>query len=175
VLGLDVSENMLARARSMTATGSIVYERADLETVDLPEAAFDLAYSSLALHYVEDLGRLLATVHRALRPGARLVASMEHPIFTAPRKPEWVVERQGCRSWPLDSYFMEGERRTDWLTKGVIKQHRTLGTLLSQFTRNGFRLAHVADWRPADEQIAHDPQLAKELERPMFLLLAADR
>src|SRR5579859_4498647 len=31
VLGLDVSENMLARARSDTADTTIVYERADLE------------------------------------------------------------------------------------------------------------------------------------------------
>ncbi len=54
VLGLDVSENMLARARTDTRThAAISYARADLEHLDLPEASFDLVYSSLALHYVE--------------------------------------------------------------------------------------------------------------------------
>src|ERR1700691_2338888 len=54
VLGLDVSEKMLTRARADTDDPAIVYERADLERLDLPAAAFDLAYSALALHYLED-------------------------------------------------------------------------------------------------------------------------
>src|SRR3954468_19375454 len=55
VLGLDLSEAMLARARATTADAGVTYRRADLETVDLPAAGFDLAYSSLVLHYIEDL------------------------------------------------------------------------------------------------------------------------
>src|SRR5271156_4988299 len=56
VLGIDVSENMLARARATTTDSAIAYAQADLETLDLaavaaPGARFDLIYSSLALHY----------------------------------------------------------------------------------------------------------------------------
>ena len=58
VLGLDVSEKMLARAQAETADPAIVYERVDLERLELPEAAFDLAYSSLTLHYLPDLDPL---------------------------------------------------------------------------------------------------------------------
>jgi SAM-dependent methyltransferase len=72
VLGLDVSENMLARAREMTPDKAISYERADLERLTLPAGAFDLAYSSLALHYIEGLKPLLENVLRALVPGGRL-------------------------------------------------------------------------------------------------------
>src|SRR5271163_1133086 len=64
VLGLDVSANMLARARETTADPAVTYRQADLETLDLPLAAFDLAYSALALHYINNLARLLATIHR---------------------------------------------------------------------------------------------------------------
>ncbi|XXT56862.1 class I SAM-dependent methyltransferase [Sorangium sp. So ce590] len=71
VLGLDVSERMLQRARSETSDEAILYTPTDLERLDLPEAAFDFAYSSLALHYIEHLGGLLAAVHRALAPGER--------------------------------------------------------------------------------------------------------
>lgn len=42
VLGLDVSENMLSRARQTTANAAITYERADLEQLDLSAASFDL-------------------------------------------------------------------------------------------------------------------------------------
>src|SRR5437764_7634544 len=48
VLGIDVSEKMLARARTETAEAAIAYRRADLETVELPEQGFDLVYSALA-------------------------------------------------------------------------------------------------------------------------------
>jgi len=78
VLGIDLSERMLTRARATTSDTAITYIREDLERVELPEAAFDLAYSSLALHYLEDLAGLLAKVYRALVPGGRFVFSVEH-------------------------------------------------------------------------------------------------
>jgi SAM-dependent methyltransferase len=175
VLGLDVSENMLARARAMTSDHAITYAQADLEQLDLPEASFDIAFSSLTLHYIKDLARLLAKVHRALVPGGRLIASMEHPIFMAPTRPGWSIDADGRRMWPLDSYQVEGPRTTDWIAKGVIKQHRTIGTTLNLLIRLGFVISHVREWGPTDEQIAAQPELGEERERPMFLLIAADR
>lgn len=175
VLGLDVSENMLARARAATSDTAITYVRADLERLDLPEASFDLAYSSLALHYIEDLAGLLSTVHRALVPGAHLIFSIEHPIYMAPTHPGWSIDEEGRKTWPVDSYQAEGPRKTDWLAKGVIKQHRTIGTTLNLLIRLGFTISHVEEWGPTDEQIAAKPELAEERERPMFLLVAARR
>ncbi len=46
VLGLDLSQNMLARAREATDAPAIEYRIADLETLVLPEAAFELIYSA---------------------------------------------------------------------------------------------------------------------------------
>jgi SAM-dependent methyltransferase len=73
ILGIDVSEKMLARAAATTQDKAIRYQRADMEQLELPAAAFDLVYSSLALHYVKDLERLMAQVHRSLAPGGSLV------------------------------------------------------------------------------------------------------
>jgi ubiquinone/menaquinone biosynthesis C-methylase UbiE len=79
VLGIDVSERMLARARSTTHDPAITYTRADMENVPLPEASFDLVYSSLAFHYLERLRELLTAVHGALVPGGRRGFCGEHP------------------------------------------------------------------------------------------------
>ncbi len=174
VLGLDLSDKMLARARAFGAD-SIVYERADLETLALPEASFDLAYSSLAFHYIENLDGLLAAAHRSLVPGGMLVFSAEHPIYTAPCKPGWVVAADGRKTWPIDGYRVEGPRTTDWLAKGVVKQHRRLGTTLNLLIRAGFSIAHVEEFAPTDAQILANPALAEERERPMFVLVAACR
>jgi SAM-dependent methyltransferase len=173
VLGIDVSEKMLARARAETADPTVVYQRADLEHLELPLASFDLAYSSLALHYVERLRELLAGVHRALKPGGRFVFSVEHPVFTAPMEPGWSTSAGGRKSWALDAYLEEGPRSTDWLAKGVVKQHRTLATYLNLLHDSRFMLIRVEEWGPTSEQIAAKPIWADERRRPPFLLVSA--
>ncbi len=175
VLGLDVSEKMLERARRSAGNPAVRYVRTDLEHLDLPAASLDLAYSSLALHYVEDLGALIAVLAKALVPGGRLVFSIEHPIYMAPRHPGWATGADGCPIWPLDQYLVEGPRTTDWLAAGVIKHHRTLGTTLNLLIGHGFTPTHVEEFSPTDAQIAARPELAVERERPMFLLVSARR
>jgi SAM-dependent methyltransferase len=172
ILGMDVSEKMLARARQASG-GVISYERADLEQVALPIGAFDLAYSSLAFHYVENLERLLAQTRRSLKPGGRLVFSIEHPIYMTPSNPGWAVSDSGVKTWPIDGYLREGPRTTNWLAEGVVKHHRTLGTTLNTVIRSGFIIDHVEEFRPTPQQLAERPELSDELERPMFLLVGA--
>ena len=65
---------MLARARSSAENTAISYLRADLENVELPAERFDLVYSSLAFHYIEDLDGLLS---RAAMPEFRPYATMQ--------------------------------------------------------------------------------------------------
>ena len=108
VLGIDVSRNMLARASDDPADAAITYTRADLEQLDLAAASFGLAYSSLALHYIEDLAGLWRPIHRALVPAGRLVFSIEHPIYMAPTRPGWSVDADGRKTWPVDGYLVEG-------------------------------------------------------------------
>jgi ubiquinone/menaquinone biosynthesis C-methylase UbiE len=175
VVGIDVSEKMLTRAREAAPDPAITYARADMEQLDLPPAAFDLVYSSLALHYVANLRGLLSQVHRSLVPGGSLVCSIEHPMYTAPTDPGWLVHATGRRVWPINAYLEEGPRSTDWLAKGVIKQHRTVSTYFNLLLHSGFALSHVEEWGPSDDQVAARPQLAEERQRPTFLLLAASR
>jgi SAM-dependent methyltransferase len=175
VLGVDVSERMLARAKAETHDPAISYATADLEDLDLPPGSYDLAYSSLALHYVENLSGLMAKVRAALVPGGRLIFSVEHPIFTAPAEPGWSVDAGGRKTWPVDRYLDEGTRSTDWLAKGVIKQHRTLGTYINMLIRCGFAISHVEEWGPTEEQVATQPGWADERQRPPFLLVACRR
>ncbi|HEX2276443.1 MAG TPA: class I SAM-dependent methyltransferase [Candidatus Tectomicrobia bacterium] len=172
-VGIDVSERMLARARAVTQDAAITYTRADMEHLELPPESFDVVYSSLALHYIERLHELMSAVYRSLVPGGRLVFSVEHPIFTAPTDPHWSLDARGRQTWPIDSYLDEGPRSTDWLTTGVIKQHRTLATYLNLLLRCGFAISHVEEWGPTAAQVAAQPDLAGERQRPPFLLVAA--
>ncbi len=173
VLGIDGSERMLERAREMTSSQSVTFELADLETIDLPKATFDLAFSSLTFHYLSDLGRIFAQIRDCLTPEGMLVFSMEHPIYMAPSNPRFVTDPGGLRTWPLDGYSIEGARTTDWLAPGVVKQHRTLGTTLNLLIGAGFTVRRVEEWSPSDALLKERPELMEERDRPMFLLVSA--
>ena len=174
VLGLDLSDRMLDQARAASPP-AIAYERADLATLTLPASSFDLAYSSLAVHYVEDIAPLLTTVHQSLAPGGRFIFSTEHPIYSAPSRPGWSADTEGRRIWPVDRYLVEGARTTNWFAPGVVKYHRTIGTTLTALIRAGFRLTQVEEFCPTADQIAARPELEQERDRPMFLLVASIR
>jgi SAM-dependent methyltransferase len=175
VLGLDLSSRMLEQARAASSDPAIAYELADLANLDLPPAAFDLAYSSLAFHYVADGARLYQAVGGCLARGGRLVFSTEHPIYMAPTNPSWATGVGGEAIWPLNRYQMEGPRITDWLATGVIKHHRTLATTLNLLIDAGFVIDRIEEFRPTPEEVAAQATLAIELERPMFLLVSARR
>ena len=175
VLGIDVSEKMLARARGEADDPAITYRNADMEKLDLPANSFNLVYSSLALHYVGNLNGLMLQVDRSLVRGGRLVFSVEHPIFTAPSDPNWSPNAAGRNIWPVDGYLDEGPRSTNWLAQGVIKQHRTLATYINMLIGLGFSILYIEEWGPTEEQIAAQPNWADEQQRPPFLLVAARR
>jgi len=175
VLGLDVSEKMLNKARSMTTDSAIEYRREDLEHLQLPPLTYDLVYSSLTLHYLKNLPELFNQVYQSLVPGGRFVFSAEHPIFTAPAQPGWLHGKNGEKTWPVDGYQREGERITNWFAEGVIKQHRTLSTYINALISSGLVITHLDEWGPSAEQLAAIPALHEETERPMMFLLSAQK
>lgn len=175
VLGIDLSENMISRAQEFTREDAITYQMADLETLELPEGTFDLAYSALTFHYVRDFERLARMVHRSLVPGADFVFTIEHPIFMAATYPRWIEDEDGRKTWPVNRYSVEGERQTDWFVKGVVKYHRTISTTLNALIQAGFTIKAVEEFAPSPDQIRENPALEEEIERPMMLLISAKR
>jgi SAM-dependent methyltransferase len=172
MLGVDLAERMLARAQELTHDPGIIYRRGDIARLDLPAASFDLVYSSLALHYIEDFGAVCATIRRLLAAEGRFIFSVEHPIYTAPRTPDWQTDATGATIWPLNDYLREGPRVTNWITAGVVKQHRTMTTYVNSLLDEGFRLTRLVEWGPTAAQIAAEPEWANEVHRPIFLLVA---
>ena len=179
VLGIDLSEQMLERARALTQDPAISYRRDDIEHLTLPDASFDLdgffdlVYSSLALHYLEDFEAVCGAIRKLLASGGHFVFSVEHPLFTAPSHPQWRTEADGSKTWPLNGYLLEGARVTEWITPGVVKYHRPPSRYVNSLLAQGFRLTRLEEWGPSDAQITEWLELAEERQRPTFLLMAA--
>lgn len=175
VIGIDLSERMLAKARAETHVSTVTYQQQDLDHVVLEPDGFDVAYSSLTLHYLEDLPAFLRKVHAALRGGGVFAFSVEHPMFTAPTNPGFVTSVDGALTWPVDRYLIEGPRVTNWFAPGVVKQHRTIGTYVNSMIASGLRLDALVEWGPSPEEIEAEPAWAGENDRPSFLLVRSHR
>jgi trans-aconitate methyltransferase len=176
VLAFDLSEKMLARARQETDSPAVRYERADLETLALEPLSADLVVSSMTLHYLEDFGGLARMLFAAMLPGARLVFSVEHPIYAARAEPEWVTAADGRQAFAIADYGIEGRRVTNWIVDGVVKYHRSIGTMLNTLMAAGFTYGAVDEWTPSEAQFdAHPDWRATELTRPMFLLVSVNK
>jgi arsenite methyltransferase len=74
VVGVDASAPMLAMAAERCeGKGDVAFHEADATSLPVDEASFDAALSVQVMEYVSDLATALAELHRALRPGGRLV------------------------------------------------------------------------------------------------------
>ncbi|HEY7640367.1 MAG TPA: methyltransferase domain-containing protein [Steroidobacteraceae bacterium] len=75
VLGTDLSGQMIEvareRARAQRAT-NVQFERMDAETLDFPDATFDVVLCSLGLMYLPDPQRAVREWRRVLKPGGRV-------------------------------------------------------------------------------------------------------
>lgn len=175
VLGLDLSQKMLERASQENAGPAITYRLCGIEDYAYPADAWDLVVSNLALHYVEDLESVYRNVYRTLVPGGVFLFNIEHPVFTAGVREDWIYGEDGRPLyWPLDNYFLPGERETLFLGQPVKKQHHTLTQILNPLLSTGFQLEAVEEAMPPAEMLDL-PGMADEMRRPMMLLVRARR
>ncbi len=82
VVGCDMSENLLARARAQDPDGS--YHVADINTSTLDLGTFDAITASMVLMYLPNLDRVFKNIAASLGPSGRFVASMTNPYYSVP-------------------------------------------------------------------------------------------
>ena len=176
VVGCDISEKMLKAAAEINASPKIEYRLLAMEDLDFPPQTFNVVISSLAFHYTPDFSFICKKVNDFLNPEGDFIFSVEHPVFTAQGDQDWIYGSDGRPlHWPVDDYFLEGQRRTKFLGEDVVKYHRTLTTYLTDLTNNGFLLRAVVEPRPNQQFLARLPEMREELRRPMMLLVAASK
>ncbi|MFE7187076.1 class I SAM-dependent methyltransferase [Streptomyces erythrochromogenes] len=167
VTGVDVSAAMLALAGRRLGDG-VPLHRVDLrDRLPFADGEFDDVIASLVLHYLEDWGPTLAELRRVLRPGGRLLASVDHP-FVAYTFQE-----------PRPDYFATTDYAFDWVIGGQSAPMRfwrkPLHAMTDAFTAAGFRLAAIAE--PQPDPAARDlfPDDFRDLtRRPAFLFFVVE-
>jgi SAM-dependent methyltransferase len=142
VTGLDASAAMIDLARQRLGADADLHV-ADLGVpLPLADAAFDDAVASLVLHYLEDWAGPLSELRRVLRPGGRLLVSVNHPSAYAIVYPE--ADYFAVTKYSED-YTFDGQ--VTWLTFW----HRPLHAMSDAFTAAGFRIVTVSEPPPAPD------------------------
>ncbi len=173
VLGTDISEKMLQRAKEINAAPQIDYRCVAMEDLHFPDQTFDVVLSSLAFHYVKAFEPLVVNISRWIKTGGNFVFSVEHPVFTAYGTQDWYYDENGkILHFPVDNYYYEGRRDALFLGEKVVKYHRTLTTYLNTLLLNGFALERVVEPQPP-ESMMHLEGMKDEMRRPMMLLVSA--
>jgi SAM-dependent methyltransferase len=156
--GLDISEDALeaavAAAEAAGVRERIEYRQADLNTVRLPPAAYDVVFAVQALHHVDALEHLLDQVAASLRPDGLFV---------------------------VNEYI--GPARFQWLDKTQVIMNRILELLPEEYRvnpKNGF-VKERMDRAPAEEIARVDPsesirsdEIVTTLESRFDILYRAD-
>jgi 2-polyprenyl-3-methyl-5-hydroxy-6-metoxy-1,4-benzoquinol methylase len=176
VLGIDISDKMLERARMQTKDSGIEYRQSAIEDLQFDAARFEAIISSLAFHYVEQFATVFRRVFEWLKPGGSFVFSVEHPIFTALPAQDWCPGSKGERlHWPVDDYHEEGIRHTTWMADNVVKYHRTLASYINGLIDAHFSIERVVEPTVPQELLGSRPDWQDEVRRPMFLLISATK
>ncbi len=178
VVGVDISEKMLAVAKEESAHNNIEYRNMSMTDISNLDEKFDFIYSSLAFHYVKDFEAFANDMYSILNPGGQLLFSQEHPIITATvdGAGHFNKDENGNRiSYSFSNYNQPGERKIHWYVDGVIKYHRTFSDVINALAKSGFVIEEVCEPVPEDWAIEKLPTIVKEYIKPNFLLVKAKK
>lgn len=170
VLGLDLSENMIAQAMVDTDDPAIEYV---LPTSNMSPCPRHRAISPTALSFSTTSTISTGWCRRSSAPWFQTRTSyLRLSILSTWPDVPGLVGRQGRSQDVVRQPLFFGGSAYDSLAKGVVKQHRTIGTTLNTVIGAGFTVRHVREWASSADQIAANPDLAEELERPMILIIS---
>jgi ubiquinone/menaquinone biosynthesis C-methylase UbiE len=139
VSGFDSSARMVEIARKRLGGDADLRVANLADTLPYDDDSFDVAAASLVLHYLPDWVDALSEIKRVLRPGARLVASVNHPLlFALMEKLYFGIEQYE------DTHFFAGREAR------LVMWHHTLEDISQAINESGLRLVSLHEPPVAD-------------------------
>ena len=184
VTGVDISSGLIDIAKKDNP--DIEFHVMDMEQLVFEDESFDLAYSSLAIHYVDDWTQPLKEAHRVLRPGGHYVFSCGHPLDSAVEYQ--IIDgfkyallgrkiNQDTRERRIFGDYLAAEGKGVRPIKGIVGDvevtvfHRTFSKMLEQIQASGFQVVRMVEPQPTEGMKDVDPAMYEQLTRiPSFMI-----
>lgn len=188
VVAFDLSPTMisLAQERAHRLGVEADFRVADIrEPLPFDDAGFDIVFTATALHYVEDIGSFMKEVARVMKPTARLVASVLHPMSTAQFPLAASAEVEGPDPWE-GWYFGSPHRsiETPWLGFGAVSSegrrifchHHTISDYFNALSSAGFSVTDLLEPSPSTEFAEKNAvRYDQAIRVPVFLIFKAEK
>ncbi|RAI82651.1 class I SAM-dependent methyltransferase [Macrococcoides goetzii] len=173
VLGIDISEKLLAIAEEKFNGKNIEYQMKSFEDLDSINEQFDVVTSSLVFDYVQDFDRLMKDISHITHVRSQIIFSMSHPIVTSYDQsiPRWTRDHDGNKLHAnLYNYFIEGEKHFSWGGTEVVNYHRTISSVINSIIQSGFTILECRE-SLADEHLrkVYPEVFAGTIHRPDFI------
>ena len=149
---------MVDLARNTLGEDAAIHVADLAERLPFDDAEFDDVVASLVLHYLPDWATPLAELRRVLRPGGRLLLSVNHPTIF--KLANLDADYFAVTEWS-EEYTFSGQ------TAVLTYWHRPLHAMTSAFADAGFRISVISEPPPAADT---PPELLADLNgRTRFL------
>ncbi|XP_043471121.1 juvenile hormone acid O-methyltransferase-like [Leptopilina heterotoma] len=123
MVGLDVSKNMVDRARILNADEKerLTFEQLNIESNDFPiefKEKFDHGFSFFCLHWVFDLRCAFENIYKLLKPGGTLLSqhilsfNAYNPYLTLSKRTRYQEYLKDVRQFITPLYFSKDPRET---------------------------------------------------------------
>ena len=181
VVGIDTSEKLIEIAR--TSYPDCDFQVMDMEQLDFTENSFDFAYSSLAIHYIENWHKVLSEVYRVLKPNSYFLFSCNHPVYSAL---ETTVDNDNVKVHQLsrtkdkitDTVKVTGNYMSrqpivinGGNTMSVTTWHKAIGEIANEVTDVGFLIANIVEPMPLPKMKEIAPKDFETLSKiPNFII-----
>ncbi len=160
VTGVDISDEQIEFAREVARRQQVevAFHREAAESLDrFAMDAWDLILGVHVVSYIQRLPQSLSACFGLLRPGGRLVFSLDHPI----RDCFFDMEEADLTDYPLRSYF--DNRPLAWrfadLGFRMNASHYTIGQWVDMLRVAGFNICQIVEPLPTQEVLdAYWPQ-----------------
>ncbi len=162
ILGIDISEKMLAYAKEHNSADNITYTKMAMEDINSLQEQFDLITSSLVFDYIEDFDEMMKCSYNLLNSGGQLIFSMSHPMVTSwdGKYPRYTCSETGERIYAnIRNYWVEGNRKIKWVVDDYELYHRTLSSLINSIIKAGFIITECQESRITDDMRKRYPNV----------------
>ena len=163
-VGIDVSETMISLAKQGYPGHD--FKVSSIDRLDFGPGSFDVVYSSLVLHYFNDLAPVFKEVVRVLKPDGRFIFSIHHPFTEV-----FVDSNDAEHPFKVGRYFHQ--QKYEWCMAGMVLEsyHHTFDSISKAGSDSGFMIEDIVEPRPSIESESINPSAYLETRNyPKFCL-----
>ena len=180
VVGVDISKSLVDIAKKNFP--GIEFEVMNMEKLRFSEASFDVVYSSLVLHYVQNWTKVFNEVKRILKKNGIFLFSTHNPVYwgaykkeDSDRKLRILGYKKNIKTNKIIVYgdYLNIRKINDtWFKNFKVKYyHKPFSSMMQDILKSGFKIIDCIEPRPLDSTKKIDFEFWKKSNKiPLFVI-----